>query len=228
MKTIAKWMASAALFAALTVGSFAQESFSANAVGFLKIELPPGLSLVSTPFVGEAGAIPTIGDVFGTNVPNLSIVHIFRPPSTYETFRFIGGEWYKGATGGQHTNRLERGSGVWFMNPASTNVSLSVLGEVPGGAEFEAEIVDVPVGLSIVSFSFPIPTPVSESGLTPVHMDEIHAFDPVTGYVTYRFIVDQWYQGATPVDFVFEPGKAYWYYSQSTKEWIQPKPYVWP
>ncbi|MDZ4200210.1 MAG: hypothetical protein U1E27_13105 [Kiritimatiellia bacterium] len=228
MKKNVKWLGALMIGATLSLSASAQDTYSANAVGFIKLELPPGLSLVSTPFVKVGGETPTIGDVFGTNVPDFSVVHVYHPSTGYRTFSFVFGEWYTGATGGQSTNQLDRGSGVWFKNPASSNVVLNVVGEVPGGAAFATEIVELPVGLSLVSFSFPASTPIAASGLVPDNFDVIHSYMPGEGYRSFSYVFGQWYEGATPVSFSFEPGKAYWYKSVSQKTWTQPKPYVWP
>ena len=71
MKTTWKRTAMAAIFAGLVTAASAQ-TYSVNAVGYIKLVLPPGQTLVSTPFVKVGGGVPTITDVFGTNVPNRS------------------------------------------------------------------------------------------------------------------------------------------------------------
>jgi hypothetical protein len=228
MKTSLKRVAVAALFAGLTSGALAQ-TYSVNAVGYIKLVLPPGNTLVSTPFVKVGGGVPTITDVFGTNVPNGASVLIYKTATkNYDTFNYINGQWYKGATGGQGTNLLHRGAGFWFRNPTTSNLTVNVVGEVPGGDDFQFELVNLPTGLKIVSFSFPTVTAFEDSGLTANSGDSVMEWVG-NGYRTYNYINGKWYVGATVTPLVFQPGKSYWYRNASTpKDWSQPKLYNWP
>lgn len=228
-------MAILAVWAGLASGALAQEVYSANAVGYIKLVLPPGQSMISTPFVLPGGGTPTINDIFGTNMPNGSVINIYRPSlGKYDNYGYAFGQWYKGAVPGQGTNLIHRGSGFWIKNPGLTNLTLTLVGEVPGAPDFSAEIVNLPRGQSIVCFSFPTVTPFENSGLVPQNGDVVNVWQPAptNKYTNYGYAFGNWYVGAVITPLVFEPGKAYWYKNVATpvegKDWIQPKLYTWP
>jgi hypothetical protein len=228
MKTSLKWAAVAALFAGLTSGALAQ-TYSVNAVGYIKLVLPPGQTLVSTPFVKVGGGVPTITDMFGTNVPNRSTVYIYKPANgIYDTYNFSGGEWKtNGVFAG--SNLIHRGSGVWFKNPATTNITLNLVGEVPGGEDYATEQVSLPSGTAIFSFSFPNTVAFEESGLVPNNRDTIYDWNGAI-YITYTYSssAGKWRVDGVDTPLVFQPGKGYWYKTATGKVWTQPKLYTWP
>lgn len=227
MKTILKVAAVSVLAAGLTTSAFAQ-TYSVNAVGYIKLVLPPGQTLISTPFVKVGGGVPTITDVFGTNVPNGSVIYTYITASnSYNTYTYFNSQWYKGATSGQGTNLLHRGTGFWFKNPTTSNLTFNLVGEVPGGDDYSQEQVNLPIGLSIVCFSFPTETSYANSGLTAQNGDVIYDWTG-SSYRTFTFFSGNWYVGSTITPLVFQPGKGYWFKSISAKSWIQPKLYTWP
>jgi hypothetical protein len=227
MKMTLKRAAVAAMFAGLTSGAIAQ-TYSVNAVGYIKLVLPPGQTLVSTPFVKVGGGTPTITDVFGTNVPNGSVVSVYIPAQNkYTTYTYFNTQWYKGATSGQGTNLIHRGSSFWFKNPTTADLTVNLVGEVPGGDDFSVEDVNLPLGLSMVCFSYPTVTAYADSGLVAVNGDVVYEWTGAN-YKTYTFFSGKWYVGANITSLIFQPGKGYWYKSIGAKSWIQPKLYTWP
>jgi len=220
-----------ALVAVMVAGTvLAAEVTSVNVVGFKRLDLPAGLTLVSAPFVqvGDQVADVTLGGAFGDDTPEGTIIYLYTPGVGYTTYTYVDGMgWVDDFfTPGQETNVLYRGEGFWVRAPSAfTN---AVAGEVPSSLNPTNTVV-LPSGLQLFSFGFPADTPVDQSGLNPTEGDIIYNYEGGT-YTTYTYVdgmgwVDDLF---SPVEVVFMMGEAYWYRAVSQITWDQTKPYTDP
>ena len=67
---------------------------------------------------------------------NVSFSSDFYASSLGDGLGFIG--WYDGVTGGPSTNTIQPGVGVFYFNPASSNVILTLTGTVLQGVQLSS------------------------------------------------------------------------------------------
>lgn len=208
---------------------FAAEVKSVNVVGFKRVEMPAGLSLVSSPFVkvGDQAADLSIDEVFGADTPDGTIIYLFEQGVGYKTYTWIAGDsWYDDDfISGQGTNVLARGEGFWVRAPSAfTN---AVAGEVPSTLNPTNTVV-LSAGLELFSFGFPADTAIGASGLNPSDGDIIYQYAG-GAYTSYTYIAPDWLDDSfLPVSVVFTMGESYWYRAVSQITWDQVKPYTEP
>lgn len=204
---------------AATAALLATGAQASNVVGYIKVEIPAGLSLVSVPFELVGGGTHTLDSVFGTSVPDSSQVILFDPGVGYEVYTFIEEDdpadsgWFKGRDPAGSTP-LPRGSGFWVRNPSSEPIELVLRGEAP----VTDVAVTLDVGLRIVSYGFPSEASLDTvSGLQPADTDQLIAFVPGEGFVVYTYVEEDtpedtgWYKGRDKVSLTLQPGQAFWY-----------------
>ncbi len=222
-------IAATALVALLAAGAQAS-----NVVGYIKVEIPAGLSLVSVPFEMVGGGVQTLDSVFGDKLPDSSQVIMFTLGVGYEVFTYIVEDepedtgWFKGRTPAGSTP-LPRGAGFWVRNSSANAIELVLKGEAP--------VADVTVplafGLQIISYGFPSEADVNTvGGFTPADTDQIIAFDPNEGFVVYTYVEEEtpedtgWYKGRNKVELKLQPGQGYWYRrGGASTSWTQQKNY---
>ncbi len=216
-----KLMLAAVALALLSLPAFADSAVS-PAVGVIKVEVPAGLSLMSVPFETGDGGTHTLDSIFGNSLSDGSQVIIFEPGVGYKTYSFYEGYgWYFGDSPAGETV-LERGVGFWVRNKGMASVAIFMAGRVP----VSEKNIAIPAGYSIVSFAFPLDLEVDQlEGLTPVDGDRILAFEN-GAYITHNYYEGfGWYNGDSPSDFKFEPGKSAWYFRRSSNTyWLQALP----
>ncbi len=209
---------------------------SKNAVGYVKVEIPgERLELVSTPFVNLDQSAQTLDDIFGTDLPDNTVVFVFQQGPGYTPYTYYDGDgWLDDDFLPAGDTVLERGDAFWVDLPAgSTNQTIFVMGEVPGDDLAPTNTVVVPEGLRLFSFAYPAELSINDvrSGVNPLDLDEIHVWDAEgRRYHTFTFYdEDGWLDDDfLPVDIILQPGRGYWYESGSATVWEQVKPYDWP
>lgn len=201
---------------------------SVNAVGYKNIQLTPGLSLVSCPFVDVASSSGmTIDGLLGTSMPDGSVLYMFNGVSYNIYSYYLGYGWYDDGGNPAGTNVINPGSGFWVQ--VSTNCTLTLAGSVPSVA---SNTVSIAEGLQIVGFGYPVSVTASNSVLSPVDGDVIYKFGS-GAYSLYTYYAGYgWYDdGGNPANVNLETGEGFWYQRQAgggATPWVQVKPYVWP
>jgi len=204
MKT--KTLILAALIGAASVASsVAQSVYSANAVGYVTLTIPPGFSMIANPLNGSSTTIPGLisSAPIGTQVykfdatsqgyTSVSYLGFWNPPSAANAMTLVPGE------------------GVFIKNPATTNFTITFVGSVPSGNLVNS----IPAGYSIVSSQVP------QSGLLqtdlsyPVSLaDKVYLYDSVNGY-SVRTYIGFWNGGEPQVSV----GQAFFSFKTSAANW---------
>jgi hypothetical protein len=166
----------AALGAAGVASSMAQAVYSVNAVGYVNTILKPGFNLVSNPLDAGAGN-NTLEKLFSNvspTLPNLLTVYY------YNGTRYLNAAYddidlaFKGEAVGQVINP---GDGVFVLNPESTDLTVTFVGEVPQG-----NLVNpLPAGFSIQASQVPQAGRVTtDLGFPPAQADTIYKYNTTT------------------------------------------------
>ena len=217
-----------ALAVALMSAAVAQEQtstvYSANIVGFIKVDVPAGLSLVSSPFKTSEGKDPTINDVFGAGTPQGTELLIYSAKG-YATYTYYAdaAAWFD-EKDNEANPALPLGTGFWVR--AFEPFTFYLKGDVPTAATTPVTIVS---GLQLISHAYPTDRNIKDMNITPAQGDEIYCWSG-TGYSIYTYYkdTDAWYDtDDNPVTLTLKAGQAYWYLSRnkSSYTWDQPRPY---
>lgn len=205
--------------------SFAQTNqvLSKNAVGYVRVDLPKGLSLVQNVF-NPIGAPIAISNTFST-LPNNSKVHIWNG-GTYSTYNKAA----IGAWGSNGSNQLARGTGFWVEIPqtaASNSYSVFLMGEVPDNTN---TVVSLTAGLNMKGYPYPVSEKWTNTALAKASPNntKLHIWNG-SGYATYnRAAIGGWNSSS---NVVLNPGQGFWVEfpgtAASTNVSIT-KPYQWP
>lgn len=198
---------------------------SKNAVGYIKIDFPKGLSLVQNVFEPITAPI-AISNTFAT-LPNSSKVFLWNG-SGYVTYNKAAfGGW--GAAG---SNILQRGSAFWVEIPqaaASNSYSVFIMGEVPDSTTAPSTTLGVVPGLNAKGFPYPVSERWTNTTIAKVAPSgtKLHIWNG-TGYATYnKAAFGGW--GANTV--TLNPGQGFWIewpVAAAATNWNVSKPYQWP
>lgn len=146
---------SAAALAAGVVTSMAANTYSVNVVGYINVTVAPGFNVIGNQL--DVDGVDAISTVLNATTPasqdGAEVLKFsgglfssdFYAASLADGLGFIG--WYDGVTGGPSTNTIQPGVGVFYFNPASSNVTLTLTGTVLQGANS----VTLPAGFSLIS-----------------------------------------------------------------------------
>lgn len=229
MKRFSAIVAGGILVAGL-VAQAADPVYSVNAVGYTKMSIPEGASLISLPFNKVGGSALSFDETFGTSVPDQALLFFYVPGSGYVSYQyFVPDGWYDKDFNLAGTNKIMRGEGFWFISPVATNIVFA--GEVPGQADATN---DIPIinGIQLISFAYPTTGSLTNGVFTPEDQDIIFSYVAGSGYVSYQYFApDGWYdKDFNIVDVNVAVGAGFWYLSQdpNAKVWKQAKPYDWP
>jgi len=206
----------AALSVAGIASSMAQAVYSVNAVGYVNTSLVPGFNLISNPLDNKTGN--TIQNLFGTGVqgaiPNGLTVYYFNS----DTDQFVTAiyddidEAFLPAAAGATV--VAPGNGVFVRNPASANLTVTFVGEVPQGALSNP----LPQGFSIKASQVPQAGTVTALGLTGAQGDRIFEWNSTTDTFvtsTYDDIDATWLPAVPNLDvgeavFIFKAAASTW------------------
>jgi hypothetical protein len=212
---------------ATTLAQTTTNVYSKNAVGYVNMNLPTGFTLISAQLSSSTGSL-TLDQVFGTTLPDSSVVFVFTPPSgPYKGYYYYDGMgWVDDAFAPAGTTALERTKGFWVNVASTTNVA--VVGEVPS-----ASTTSVAVTSGFALFAYPYPTPMALTNSTfnsSAHdSDIIYAWNGAS-YAQYQYFDGMgWVDDSfSPATLVLQTGKGYWYYSDANRNVDVSKPYLWP
>jgi hypothetical protein len=159
----------AALSAAGIATSMAQV-YSVNAVGYVNTPLVKGFNLITNPLNNQSGN--TIANLFSTipNIPeNLTVYKFengkFITPATYSFGEFAP------ATSANAV--VAPGEGVFVLNPSTTTLTVTFVGEVPQG-NLDRNLAK---GFNLLGSAVPQAGTASALGFVPAENDAFYQFD---------------------------------------------------
>lgn len=202
----------------------AQEVWSKNAVGYVKIEALKGTnSFHSAPFNKIGTSVMTVSNTFAT-LPAGSAVSFFRD-NAYVTINKFPFGWVPG--GG--TNELIPGEGFWIKaaDAASSNsYPIYLTGEVPDSTTSPTNSGSGIVGFNALGHPYPVSVALTgmQAAVSAPVGSVISKFNPATGYVTANKFPFGW----VPNDIVINPGEGFYLKLAAPLNWETPKPYTWP
>jgi len=186
--------------------SAAEPAQSISSVGFIKLTIPVGFSLIANPL--DAGD-NSIGAIL-PDMPEGAVIYRFggSPPkfsiNTYE------GGWT------QPNETLKPGEGAFFLNPGPGRLTITFYGEVLQGTLTNA----IPQGLSLKSSVVPVAGPLDLTLNFPVaEGDTVYRFRRALNpdsYGVYAYGLGEW--NARPY---IEIGEAFFVMKVAPAEWVK-------
>jgi hypothetical protein len=177
--------------------------YSVNAVGYINLEVPAGLSMIANQLDNMDGNL--VADLMPADAPEGTIVYKFAGTFSINTFEF--GEWSDLAM------TLAPGEGAFILNPTDTPYTVTFVGEVPQGAL----ATDLPSGLAIVSSQVPQAGHLQTDLEYPAEEgDIVYRFrrEGADGYTIYTFEFGEW--SAAPN---IEVGEGFWVQKAAAGTW---------
>jgi hypothetical protein len=168
-----KTLALTVAFIVAGMASSMAQAYSVNTFGYIKLTMVPGFNLVANQ-LNRLPASNSLNNVI-IGVPVESQVLKFAN-NNYQVELFDGTAWIKpdGAPGTLTTNP---GDGFFFFNPNPTNLTVTLVGDVPQRNLTQC----FPPGFSLVSINVPQAIPLSEENQFPQVLElQIIFWDPVT------------------------------------------------
>jgi len=204
MRTKTLLLLTAALGAVGLSTSMAQQVFSVNAVGFVNVDVPKGLSMIANPLVAPTN---TIAALFSSAADGTTIYKYNGTQFSINTFDL--GEW------GNPNDTLVPGEGAFIRNTSPAAFQVTFVGEVKQGALTHP----VPQGLSIQSSEVPQSAKVAtDLGFPADDGDTIYQYDNAAGaYVIHIWDLGEWSNGE-PVPKV---GEAFFVRKVDNKAWTR-------
>ena len=181
---------SAAVTLAAVASTMAQTTnvYSVNAVGYVTLSVPANsFSLIANPLNQATNNLDTIIP----NVPvNTTKAFLWDPASS--SFTVITKRSFGWSDLG--ANLFNPGTGFFIQNLATTNISFSLVGEVPQGVKTNTVVS----GFNLVAPQFPIAGAVeTQLGLPAVQNDNLYQYDvPSQSYTVYTRRSASWTGGA--------------------------------
>ena len=193
---------------------YAGTIISRNVVGFINVDLPPGLSLIVRQ-LEDGPDYQTVSAQFPSNIPDGAQVFKYSDETGYEVSTFDGsrGVWSNPSL------RLPVGEGFYFQNPPGKSCSITFVGEV-----LEGELNNpLPAGYSMKG------TLVPQAGsLTEVHGLPGEPGDKVMllvndGQGGSSFVTSEFSESANAwvPDPVVGIAQGFWIWKQHAQDWIR-------
>jgi len=204
MRTKTLLLLTAALGAVGLSTSMAQQVFSVNAVGFVNVDVPRGLSMIANPLVAPTN---TIAALFASAPDGTTIYKYNGTAFTINTFDL--GEW------GLPNDTLVPGEGAFIRNTSPAAFQVTFVGEVKQGALSHP----IPQNLSIQSSEVPQSGKVAtDLGFPASEGDTIYRYDNTAGaYVIHTLDLGEW-SGGEPVPKV---GESFFVRKVDSKPWTR-------
>jgi len=184
----------------------AEKVLSANAVGFVTINAPPGYSMIANPLQAPANTLsammPNAPDGTALNKFDNSLFRLTENSVT-------SGRWLN------PNETLSPGEGAIFFNPTSDFRNINFAGEVPQGNL----LMPIASGFSIRSSQIPKPGRLhTELGFPLAPGDVVHLFDrDKQNYAIYEYDAKKW-ESNPPIVGV---GESFWIGKATPGNWIQ-------
>jgi hypothetical protein len=206
MRTKTLLLLTAALSAVGLSTSMAQQVFSVNAVGFVNVDVPKGLSMIANPLKAPTN---TIAALFSSAADGTTIYKYDGTQFSINTFDL--GEW------GNPTDTLVPGEGAFIRNTSAATFQVTFVGEVSQGSLSHS--IAGPNKLSIQSSEVPQSGKVAtDLGFPASDGDTIYQYDNAAGaYVIHTLDLGEWSNGE-PVPKV---GEAFFVRKVDNKAWTR-------
>jgi hypothetical protein len=177
-----------------------------NAVGFVTVDVPKGLSMIANPLVAPTN---TIAALFASAADGTTIYKYDGTQFTINTFDL--GEW------GNPTDTLVPGEGAFIRNTSAASFPITFVGEVKQGAL--SHPIAGPSKLSIQSSEVPQSGKVAtDLGFPATDGDTIYQYDNAAGaYVIHGLDLGEWSNGE-PVPKV---GESFFVRKVDSKPWTR-------
>jgi hypothetical protein len=185
----------------------AQSVFSVNAVGFVTVDVPKGLSMIANPLVAPTN---TISALFASAADGTTIYKYDGTSFSINTFDL--GEW------GTPGDTLVPGEGAFIRNSSAALFQITFVGEVKQGTTPPLSH-NVPKGLSIQSSEVPQSGKVvTDLNFPASDGDTIYIYDNASAaYVIHTLDLGEWSSGE-PVPKV---GEAFFVKKVDAKPWTR-------
>jgi hypothetical protein len=195
-----------AALSAVGLSTSMAQVFSVNAVGFVTVDVPKGLSMIANPLVAPTN---TIAALFASAADGTTIYKYDGTQFTINTFDL--GEW------GNPTDTLVPGEGAFIRNTSPAAFQVTFVGEVKQGAL--SHPIAGPGKLSIQSSEVPQSGKVAtDLGFPATDGDTIYQYDNAAGaYVIHGLDLGEWSNGE-PVPKV---GESFFVRKVDSKAWTR-------
>jgi hypothetical protein len=168
--------------------------YSVNAVGYINLTIVPGFNLVANQLDAGDNTLPSVL----AGVPDGTSVYKFDPATGYAIYTLDFGSW-----GAGDIVEVTPGEGWWLRNPGTSNLTVTLVGEVPQGS-LTTTLVE---GFNLVSSQVPQAGLVStDLGLPAGEGDAVYVFSPATGYSISTVDFGAW----SPSEPSVEVGEGFW------------------
>ncbi len=190
--------------------SLMAQVYSVNMVGYINLTTPPGFSLV-------ANQLTTGGNTLNQVLPlpaDMVEAQVFTFSNNNSNVDiYDGSAWLDNNSGNPSTTTIAPGKGFFFYNPKTTNVTVTLVGEVMTGTNS----VTLPPGYKLVSTIVPQQLSLSAANGFPQVLETLYLTFANNNYTTLINDGSQWLDNSTgnPVDaqpavgqgfFIYNPG----------------------
>jgi len=193
-----------AALSAVGLSTSMAQVFSVNAVGFVTVDVPKGLSMIANPLVAPTN---TISALFASAADGTTIYKYDGTSFSINTLDL--GEW------GNPNDTLVPGEGAFISNASAASFPVTFVGEVKQGSLSHS----VPKNLSIQSSEVPQSGKVAtDLGYPASDGDTIYQYDNASkAYVIHVLDLGEW-SGGEPVPKV---GESFFVRKVDTKPWTR-------
>lgn len=190
--------------------TFAQV-YSVNTVGYVNSTFQPKFNLVANPLNNTAANGNTVGNLFGSSLPDGSAVYKFAG-GKYEAANF-----YTDLFGWDNSAQtLAPGEGAFVFVAGNAAKTITFVGEVPQGHL----VVNLSKGLNLVSSVVPQAGKLqTDLGYTPADGDLIYKHTRGGGYQSTVGYTDLF--GWDPADPTIDVGEAFWVSRATAGSWTR-------
>jgi hypothetical protein len=195
--------------AASVASSVAQSVFSANAVGYVTLTIPPGFSMIANQLNGTGTTVPAL---LGSVPAGTQVFKFNTGTQSYSSATYLGNNaWAVQATA--NAMSLNPGEGIFIKNNTATSFSLTFVGSVPSGSL----VTVLPAGFTIASSQVPqVGLLATDLGLPVSAGDSVYLYDNVSGYSTRFYLGGVNWVGGEPQVAV---GQAFFVKKQAQASW---------
>ncbi len=219
MRTKTLLLTAAALAAGLATSVAQSNVYSVNVVGYVNITLTNGFNLIGNQLdLDGTGLNNNVNTVFGTNLPNGSVVYAWGGTSFASPSALYGSKTgWSGGTNAVNT-ALAPGKGVFVALPAGQNKTITLVGNVMQGSLSNSYAS----GYSILASTVPQAGQVqTDLGFVPVNGATVYKYNPATqAYVAPAFLFGS-KTGWSPSQPSLGVGEAMFLASPSASAWVR-------
>jgi hypothetical protein len=187
-----------------TVAASAQSVYSVNAVGYVNVTVPKGMSIIANPLNTSNNYLTNVI----TALPDSTILYM------WDGSNFKIATYYEGDGWDNPNFVFAPGSGACIKNDSGAATTVTFVGEVPQGNLTN----DIPVGLSLKGSIVPQSGAIDTTlGYTPSDNDFVYLYRNGAWDIYTYYEGDGWDKGS-PVPAV---GEGFWIKTSTAKKWAR-------